>query len=209
MKSFWIDKDILIIKLSTYSSNVYIVNSRIIIDTGIKDDRKNLLKILEKNSINIDSIRIVINTHFHYDHIANNNIFKNAKIAMHVNDAHYAEIGDNEYACSYLFNKKLEKMKIDIKLRDRQKIYGMHVIHTPGHTEGSICIRYKKYLFTGDTIFAHGLGRTDLKGGNLKKLLRSIKTVSTLRFEHLLPGHGEIVMWNAKDVLKKLFEGEL
>jgi hydroxyacylglutathione hydrolase len=69
------------------------------------------------------------------------------------------------------------------------------VIQTPGHSPGSICLYWpdKKILFTGDVVFNQGIGRTDLPGGNGKELKESIKKISRLDAEYLLPGHGDIV----------------
>ncbi|MGV8152496.1 MAG: MBL fold metallo-hydrolase [Candidatus Nanoarchaeia archaeon] len=63
-------------------------------------------------------------------------------------------------------------------------------IKTPGHTKDSICFLYKDILFSGDTIFENGgVGRTDLAGGNEKELEESIKTLNTLKYRVLCPGH--------------------
>lgn len=66
------------------------------------------------------------------------------------------------------------------------------VIHTPGHTPGGICLRYKKTMFTGDTLFAGSIGRTDLKGGSWPALKASIDNKLFVLSDdiHLYPGHG-------------------
>ncbi len=71
----------------------------------------------------------------------------------------------------------------------------MQVIHTPGHSPGSVSLYWheKKALFTGDVVFKQGVGRTDLPGGNGEILKESIKRLSHLDVEEMLPGHGEIV----------------
>ncbi|NYZ79649.1 MBL fold metallo-hydrolase, partial [Candidatus Micrarchaeota archaeon] len=70
----------------------------------------------------------------------------------------------------------------------------LDVIHTPGHTPGSACFLDKKdgVLFSGDTVFADGVGRTDLNGGDGRALVKSLEEITTLPFEHLLPGHGTL-----------------
>jgi len=75
------------------------------------------------------------------------------------------------------------------------KDLSLDVIHTPGHSPGSICLRWKeeKALFTGDVIFRDGLGRTDLPGGNGEELKQSIRRISRLEVEWLLPGHGDFI----------------
>ncbi|MBC7190633.1 MBL fold metallo-hydrolase, partial [Candidatus Aerophobetes bacterium] len=68
----------------------------------------------------------------------------------------------------------------------------LEVLHTPGHTPGSICLSYDDILFTGDTLFAGGVGRVDFPGGNLQLLLSSIKRriFSLPETMKVLPGHG-------------------
>ncbi|MBE3090486.1 MAG: MBL fold metallo-hydrolase [Actinobacteria bacterium] len=73
--------------------------------------------------------------------------------------------------------------------------YGLAIIHTPGHTPGSIIIAYQDLLFTGDLLFKGSIGRTDLPGGDsdvIKKSLASLKSSKSLNSEFkVLPGHGE------------------
>jgi glyoxylase-like metal-dependent hydrolase (beta-lactamase superfamily II) len=79
------------------------------------------------------------------------------------------------------------------------------VIHAPGHSPGSICIYWpqEKTLITGDVLFYQGIGRTDLPGGNGQTLKESIKSLSRLDVEHLLPGHGEVV--SGRELVKRNF----
>lgn len=72
--------------------------------------------------------------------------------------------------------------------------FELEIFHTPGHTEGSICILEKKnrILFSGDTYFGNGIfGRTDL-GGDIEKMKKSLDFIESLDYEILCPGHGEI-----------------
>ncbi|MCD6235934.1 MAG: MBL fold metallo-hydrolase, partial [Thaumarchaeota archaeon] len=70
--------------------------------------------------------------------------------------------------------------------------YSMRVIHTPGHTPGSVCFLVERYVFTGDTLFAGSIGRSDLSGGDFQQLLSSIKSkLMTLPDDFVIyPGHG-------------------
>jgi len=81
-----------------------------------------------------------------------------------------------------------------------------HVIHTPGHSPGSISLYWpeRKALFSGDVVFSQGLGRTDLPGGDGQRLKESIRTLSRLAVDHLFPGHGEVV--SGPDQVKANFE---
>jgi len=75
-------------------------------------------------------------------------------------------------------NKNLEQLPEELK-----------PIKTPGHTQDSLCFLYKDILFSGDTIFNEGTGRTDLEGGNEKQIQESIKKIKTLKYNILCPGH--------------------
>jgi glyoxylase-like metal-dependent hydrolase (beta-lactamase superfamily II) len=68
----------------------------------------------------------------------------------------------------------------------------LEIIHTPGHTPGGITIKVEDLLFTGDTLFANSIGRTDFEGGSYEEIIRSIKT-KLLKFDDstkVMPGHG-------------------
>lgn len=65
------------------------------------------------------------------------------------------------------------------------------VLHTPGHTPGSVCYQAGSHLFTGDTLFAHGFGRTDLPGGSARSLYASLQRLMPMQRDHsIYPGHG-------------------
>ena len=92
----------------------------------------------------------------------------------------------------------LQRFEPEILLQEGElKVGTLHfrVLHTPGHSPGSICLYWprEKALFAGDLIFSQGVGRTDLPGGDGEELKGSIKKVSELDVEVLLPGHGEVI----------------
>jgi len=68
--------------------------------------------------------------------------------------------------------------------------HGWRVIHTPGHTQGSVCLYDGETLISGDTLFADGYGRTDLLGGDEAQMDYSLKRLADLEYSLLLPGHG-------------------
>jgi glyoxylase-like metal-dependent hydrolase (beta-lactamase superfamily II) len=80
------------------------------------------------------------------------------------------------------------------------------VIHTPGHSPGSLCLYWpgRKALFTGDVVFNQGIGRTDLPAGNGEQLKDSIKRIALLDIEYLLTGHGDIV--SGREAVKRNFK---
>ncbi len=88
------------------------------------------------------------------------------------------------------------------------KNYTFKVLHTPGHTPGSICLYDEKkgVLISGNTFFGFCIGRTDLPGGSEKDLFNSLKTLSSLSIELLLPGHGEPVKGKISQLIRKFLE---
>jgi len=201
---------------NSFGSNCYIIASKkvALIDAGI--DPSKVLKKIGGLDISID---VLINTHCHYDHIAGDLEIKektNAKIAIHELDAVPLEENNNEITLSEWFYDELPKIKVDIRLKDNQKIdlgsLKLEVIHTPGHTLGSICIyeRKSKSLFSGDTIFNGSIGRTDLSGSSHEELKKSIERLIELNKKYCIdiiyPGHGNLEYGkNLENIYKTYF----
>jgi len=179
-----------------FESNVYLIMDEKIalIDAGTGFETKNLIKEIEEYA---DKIDIIILTHEHLDHCGGAAKLKkhfNAKVAMHERGS----IAVEEGIFSEFFNARIERTRVDIKLKGGEIIklgeYELHVIHTPGHSMGSICLYEpnKKALFSGDTIFLYGgIGRTDFPGGNATLFKKSIEKLSKLDVKALYPGHGD------------------
>lgn len=139
----------------------------------------------------------IINTHGHADHTsANSSLAKEtkARILIHREDARM--LSDPAANLSSWFNEEIIS-SADELLEDGQLIevgdLEIEVIHTPGHTPGGVCLKVKDRVFTGDTLFASGIGRTDLPSGDYKTLLTSIRQrLLSLPDETVIyPGHGE------------------
>ena len=140
----------------------------------------------------------IINTHGHPDHTAGNLELKQksqAKILAHPDDV--AMMTDKENLLSSMFLEANPSPPPDQLVTEGQLIklgnISLKVIHTPGHTPGGICLLLDDILFTGDTLFAEGIGRTDFPGGNYAQLISSIKNKLFPLDDQLriLPGHGE------------------
>ncbi|UCG13312.1 MAG: MBL fold metallo-hydrolase [Deltaproteobacteria bacterium] len=147
------------------------------------------------NNRNIARIKYIVNTHCHADHVGGNRELKelsNAQIVVHKDDADRLA---NPSAFALQIFQCEASPPADITVEDGERIdFGRNsltVIHTPGHTPGGMCLYADGHLFTGDTLFVGGVGRTDLPGGSMSELLLSIKTkLFTLPDETLvLPGH--------------------
>ncbi len=170
-----------------YDSNVYVIEGEktILVDTG--------LGLTPKIKRKVGEVDIIINTHAHVDHCGGNNYF-NAIIYMHPKDIEEAKNG-NFYGTAKLFGREISFEPEPIPNKIKNGEYLFEVLHTPGHTPGSICLYEprKKILISGDILFPNGsFGREDL-GGNTRDLLASLKMLAKLDFEWLLPGHGKPV----------------
>jgi len=140
---------------------------------------------------------IVLNTHGHVDHIgANSDIVQKYAIplAMHAADTGMLQVSDY-IELSLLLGARNSPAPDRLLAEGDEVAVGrtsLRVIHTPGHTPGSIGLVHGGFLFSGDTLFCGGVGRTDLPGGSWKDLERSIRErILTLPEETVvLPGHG-------------------
>ena len=180
-----------------WKENCYIVhnqdNDAVIIDPGA-----NAKKIIQYVSIHRLNILAILNTHAHYDHVGAVAELKeeySSPFILHSKDRKLLKTA-NMYATIFENSKPIMIPEIEhyfdmIKIEDYIKGFTISVIHTPGHTCGSVCIRISDCLFTGDTIFNGDIGRTDLPGGDQVSLNESLKLISNLTWQlRLFPGHG-------------------
>ena len=192
-----------------YDSNVYVINEKVLIDSGMNPDY--LFHNLEESNLAVENIELIILTHSHYDHSggAARLIKKsNAKLAIHKNDS--LTVLNNQASRAANFGEITKCPPPDIVYKGGEKIpigpnekgeeEFLEVIHTPGHTAGSICLYEKnsKTLFSGDTIFSDGcIGRADFEESVPEKMTASIKKLTEIKIENLYPGHGKPTVGNA------------
>lgn len=166
----------------------------IVVDPG--DNISRIVSTLEQHQL---TVKQIIVTHAHIDHIAGAQYLKRltgAPILYNQNDLPLVKMMDIQ--AGWLGIPTPEVAPPDASLEDGQtiSIAGLtgSILHTPGHTEGSVClyIPQQTLLFAGDTLFNGSVGRTDLPGGNTHKLLKSIHaSLLTLPDEvTVIPGHG-------------------
>ena len=181
-------------------TNCYIVaddktKEAFIIDPGAKAE-----KIIEMVNILEVKVKYIIVTHCHGDHIGALNKVKEklgGKILVHRLDAE--GIYNEDINLSYYIGMDSPELEADSRLDDKDKIHlgniEFEIIHTPGHTQGGICIYCKEYkmIFTGDTLFRGTWGRTDLPTGDFESIINSITNrIMTLPEETIVyPGHGK------------------
>jgi len=182
-------------------TNCYLIGKTdekaIVIDPGDEVDK--IMAMIEKNKVTVEKI---INTHGHFDHISANQLLKNktkAEIYIHKEDSE-ALVKPNKNLSTHLGQKNHVKLnEADHILQEGDYIevedYKFRVLHTPGHSPGSICLHDKdnKILISGDTIFNMGVGRTDFPGCSQEQLIKSIENkLLTLPDEtKVYPGHGQ------------------
>ena len=167
-----------------------------VIDPG--DDIADILALIGKHSLQVKQIVI---THAHIDHVGGAMKLRaatGAPILLNQNDSALLKMLDIQAAWIGMANPG--KVEIDHSIGESDKVQAgpllAQVMHTPGHTEGSICLYFalEKKLIAGDTLFAGSIGRTDLPGGSFDKIIRSIhgKVLALPDETVVVPGHGPL-----------------
>ena len=139
-------------------------------------------------------IKKLILTHCHFDHILYAKKIKEKFGAKIYASKECAQNIKNKDVTSPFLGKDFSNLKIDFIVKEGDKIDNLLVLQTPGHTDGSICLFDEKnsILFSGDTFFHNGYGRTDLPKGDEDKLIESLKRIKNIKNFHNLqiyPGH--------------------
>jgi hydroxyacylglutathione hydrolase len=186
----------------SFGSNCYIVVGEVVavIDPGLMPD----MVASETRGLNYNAL-MFINTHCHYDHsgcVPELQKKLGGKYLIHEWDAPVVERGMDDFLLASLFGARPFKLDVSRRLHDGDVIdlgkVKIEVVHTPGHTKGSICLYEpaSRSLFTGDTVFSEGIGRTDFPGGNNNEMRESIERLIELQedrgVDKVYPGHGPI-----------------
>ena len=186
--------------VGTIFTNCYIVGCSetlegLIIDPGFDRDSE-AGRVLEKVDQHHLEIKYIVNTHGHPDHTAGNRILKEATgapILIHELDA--PKLTDASKNLSELFGLRVTSPPADQVLREGDVVrvgkVKLKVLHTPGHSKGSISLLGNKVVFTGDTLFAGSIGRYDFPDASFREIMSSIKRLAMLP-DHVkvYPGHG-------------------
>lgn len=183
--------------LGIYQANCYILHDdktkeAAVIDPG--GDFPELKSYIESNGL---SVKYIIVTHGHGDHIGALRELKDyskAIICVHKED--HEMLGSKSKNYSEVVACTGVEMSADRLLEDGDVLElgetKLKIIHTPGHSRGGICVYCEGNLFSGDTLFAGSIGRTDLTGGSFDEIIASIKSKILILPENtaVYPGHG-------------------
>ena len=182
------------------STNCYIAicertKEAIIIDPGFDNrfDAEEIFRFIEENAL---TLKIVLNTHGHPDHVCGNHIVKrrfHVPLLIHEYDAYMLERLSKSTSTFFDFEKF--SPPADVLLHDGDLVkFGeitLKVLHTPGHSRGSISLLAERQVFTGDTLFAGSIGRTDFPESSDRDMKLSLKKIANLPDHFVVyPGHG-------------------
>ncbi len=182
--------------VGSMEANCYILEceetqAAILIDPGAEASR--LLRTIEKHDL---KLKYIVNTHAHVDHIAANSDLKektSALLCIHSADADM--LTDPQENLSFFVGIPVSSPSPDRFLEGGDLLEAgalrLKVMHTPGHSPGSICLLADECIFTGDLLFAGGIGRYDFPGSSYTTLMDSLQKVMALDDRLVVyPGHG-------------------
>ena len=183
------------LEIGSSPTNCYLLSTdkaAVVIDPGVKDNR--IDKFLEENG---DKERLIILSHAHFDHIGGaEELREKYGVEILIGEKDNAALSDSVVNESVRFRVNINPFAADITVIDGEKFsvgdIDFTAFETPGHTVGSTCFYTDNILFTGDTLFCRGIGRSDFHGGNQTELFRSLKRIMSMFSKDtvVLSGHG-------------------
>lgn len=201
-----IEKNLYRFNFRFYDSNCYLfLGDKItLIDSSHAKNSEMLEQHLKELSLSPKDIELILHTHGHTDHFSGNKIFPKAETWMSKYDGTRVNEKDEHFTFYFFSKEEFQPFIQDFFVQGQEfdlGAFNLKVLFTPGHTKGSVCFfdKEKKLLFSGDTVFDHAVGRTDLVSGSKKDLINSIKSLQKPGFSMLLPGHGLVVKEKEKN----------
>jgi glyoxylase-like metal-dependent hydrolase (beta-lactamase superfamily II) len=190
-------------------SNIYIVRvagGYVSVDAGTPNDYDRVLAYLRSAGIEPSDIKVIVVTHSHWDHAGGLRKLKDltgAEVAAHKEEVPYLR-GSAEPS-----RRRFEPVDVDIVLGDGDDVFGLKVIHTPGHTPGSICLldTNRRAIFVGDLVYEeqgrlYEMHHHYSKDPQMNRA--SIARLVSYDFDNIMPSHGNPIVGKGKEVLKQL-----
>jgi hydroxyacylglutathione hydrolase len=185
-----------LLEVNCYILGDEVTKEAVVIDPGGDEDE--ILEVLNHNQF---QLKLIIDTHGHFDHVDANQPLKDAtgaKIAVHEADAQMLDKPSAE--AMFFTGNRLRTSQADILLKENDILtfgqYRLKVLHTPGHTPGgiSLVLEDHPYVYVGDLLFAGSIGRTDFPGGSYDALITAVRTkIFPLGDNYsVYPGHGPV-----------------
>lgn len=187
--------ELVTLQLVSSNNNCYLLIDSATREAAIIDPGCDAAKILAAVEENNADVKYIINTHGHWDHVGANRPLKEATgVDVLIHEADEPLLSRPELNLAFLFRGDGNAGTAERLLKDNDKIFlgelQLTVLHTPGHTEGGICLLCEDLLFTGDTLFRLSVGRSDFPGGDHDVLISSLARLLPLPDDLLvLPGH--------------------
>lgn len=189
------------LKLTTFSpsmvyANCYILKDEasgeaLVVDPGAYSSRFEAMLRQE----GITDLKYILLTHGHFDHIGAVQSLKynfGGEVVIHGEDKACLSDGNASLASAFGFEQNDVTAEMVVSDADELSLgdYKIKVIHTPGHTKGSVCYIVKDMIFSGDTLFRDTVGRTDFPGGSFDEIMKSLSKLSSLEGDYnIYPGH--------------------
>ena len=191
-------------------ANVYLIRrgeKLLVVDAGLPGEYEKVLRYIEKLGHLPEDVETIIVTHAHHDHVGSLKDLKDAtgaNIAAHKDEVPYLK-GEKT------FRSEIEPVDVEIELNDGDEIHGLKVIHSPGHTPGSICLLdlKTKALFVGDLVMEENGKLEEIPHHyslDPMKNREAIRRLLDVDFVHLLPSHGKPILNEGKEKVRELVE---
>ena len=195
-------------------ANAYVVyddnGEAVVFDPSTNND--GIANFIKKHNLTLKGVFL---THGHFDHIAGvDRLIEEFKVPLFIHELEKDFLTDTSLSCPFMGENNVIVKSTPTLVRDNEEIHifendSIRVIHTPFHTEGSVCYYFinNKILISGDTLFKMSVGRSDLPTGNSRKMSSSLAKLKELPKEtKIYPGHGPNTTLQLELMLNNFFK---